>query len=155
MKDIHKEIERISEEPKKCYRVARDHQRDLKFNGWLIGGGEVGAPGDFSSQWNCGTDIDIYVTTGLNVVIGLVRWSAWEGSPTTHEGTLIHVTGSFDDIYDWAEMAGPLVYEELKRLSYDDPELAMEEGDLSSASKEAWESVAEKFFPDELCEEIA
>lgn len=76
-------------EPKR-YRVERDGDRDLAFRGWRIGEGSDGSGGTsgYAHDWNRGTDVRIYVTTGGNYVIYKRYWSCWQGERERHEAAI-------------------------------------------------------------------
>jgi hypothetical protein len=106
------------------WRVYRDGDRDYQFKGWKVGQGETGSGGTsgYKCDWNRGTKIRIWITTGGRIITGAECWSHWQGAETQHRAAA-HKTA--DEALEW-----------LRRDSYT--------GDhLGPASKEAWEQACE------------
>lgn len=80
--------------------VPRDGDRDIVFTGWLAGKGKHGTGGNsgFSHDWSRGTVTKIYITTGGNIIIGIRRWSIWQGES---ERFAAAVCRSIDEVLDW------------------------------------------------------
>lgn len=67
-------------------QVIRDGDRDLRFRGWRVGKGTTGSGGSsgYACDWNRGTRIRIWITTGGRIVTGAEQWSCWQGEGETH-----------------------------------------------------------------------
>lgn len=109
--------------------VRRSDDRDIRFNGWKLGGGSEGTGGSsgYACDWNRGTRIRLYLTEAGAVIIGRYSWSHWQGESDHYSAEVILPS---------AEL-GSLVLAALRG----------EDGRLGEAAKEAWESACDKFAP--------
>ena len=106
-------------EPKQI-RVFRDGDRDLQFRGWKVGKGTTGSGGTsgYACDWNRGTRVRIWITTGGRIITGAESWSCWQGEEDRHRAA--------------AHQSADLALAWLRGDSYT-------EDHLGPASKEAWE----------------
>lgn len=76
----------------KKYRIERDGDRPLRFNGVKIGEGESGSGGTsgYECDWNRGVKVSIYRTTGGNYIVRRYYWSQWQGEEDSSEAVLCH-----------------------------------------------------------------
>lgn len=77
----HDTLVELYGEPKKCWGE-RNSDRDLVFNGWLVGEGNCCAGTGRS------THTRIYLTTGGNVVVEIERRTSWQGEHDRHDAKL-------------------------------------------------------------------
>lgn len=117
------------------YRVERDGDLDLKFDGEKIGTGEHGTGGTsgYSGDWTRGTDVTIYLTEAGSIITAVTQWSRWDGEGSLHRAA-IHSTPA--DALAWlVRDCG---------------------GSLGPASKKAWENACEhKALSDADVEHVA
>ncbi|NOX54289.1 MAG: hypothetical protein GXP27_07570 [Planctomycetes bacterium] len=74
------------------YTVRRDGDRDLEFTGVELGSGSMGTGGTsgYACDFDRGTEVSIYRTTGGRYVAAVRQWSRWEGE---HEGRSLRDAG--------------------------------------------------------------
>ena len=99
------------------FKLPREGDRPVKFRGWRLGEGNHGTGGNsgYESDHTRGTRVRVYLTTGGNLVIGVYRWSRWQGEGATGSAA---VCGSAEAALAWLrEDCG---------------------GELGAASLEAW-----------------
>jgi hypothetical protein len=111
----------------KRYRIRRDNDKDISFQGELIGTGDYGTGGEYKSQHTRGTEVEIYLThPNAKLVTAVRQWSQWQGEEDVHRAA-VHDTPA--EAYAWlVEDCG---------------------GKLGRASKEAWDGACE------VCELLA
>ena len=97
----------------KSYRITRDGDRDIRCKGWLIGSGNTRDPERSSTRW---TEVDIYLTTGGNLITQRTHHTQWQGESDTYTPA-IHSEPA--DALEWLKEDGG--------------------GYLGAASKEAWD----------------
>jgi hypothetical protein len=61
------------------YRLPRDGDRDLVFDGVLLGDGEDGTGGEFRRDWTRGERVSLYRTAGGRLIAYVHRWTRWQG----------------------------------------------------------------------------
>ena len=105
------------------FQIIRDRDRDLQFQGWLLGQGEDGT-GSNGRNWTRGSDVAVYLTTGNRLVTRIRRWSDWVGENTVFEAAA-HRTD--EEALAWLMEQGG--------------------GELSPACKEAWEEACATYQP--------
>lgn len=103
------------------YRIPRDGDRDLSFEGKLLGEGSHGTGGNsgFVKDWTRGTDVEIYRTKGGSYVVSVRQWSRWQGEGEVNRAAICK---SPSEVLNWlTDDCG---------------------GTLGPASKEAWDAAA-------------
>lgn len=107
------------------HRIERDGDRDLQFSGWLLGEGVTGNGGDYASNWTRGVHVNIYLTTGGNLVCHTERWSNWVGEGERHTAAVCRDAG---EVLSW-----------LRNDTCD--------GQLGRAGKKAWGMACDVWTP--------